>query len=99
MSREGMEDSFNASLGATYVVAGHHNADGTFVTASCMAQRIDADEVQSLKNVSDPRYVHTAPDTFVGSGSSMQANALEVIGVVLAAALSVAVLPRLRAGH
>jgi hypothetical protein len=76
-----------------------HRGERIGGTASCMAQRIDADEVQSLKNVSDPRYVHTAPDTFVGSGSSMQANALEVIGVVLAAALSVAVLPRLRAGH
>ncbi|MFL5736555.1 MAG: hypothetical protein ACJ76P_04380 [Actinomycetota bacterium] len=96
MSREGMEDNFAASLGTTYVVAGHHNADGTFVTAGCMSQRVDANDAQSLKNVSDPRYVHTARDAIVGSGSSTRESALEVIGVLLAAGVAVAVLRRLR---
>jgi hypothetical protein len=92
-----MEDSFAGTPGTTYVVAGHRNADGTFVTASCMSKAIDAAGASLLKGLAAPGPVHSAPDAIIGSGSSNHSVALEVLGMLLITVLAVAVLQRVRA--
>jgi hypothetical protein len=92
-----MEDSFVGKPGTTYVVAGHRNVDGTFVTASCMSKAIDPAGARLLQGLADPWSVHSAPDAIVGSVSSNHSMALEVLGVLLISVLAVAVQQRARA--